>query len=164
MEPNFSAVPLHLTICLEHRLPSTPLLICHLESTCSQLPRQPLPPADHPSSSSTTETLDTSFSQVPVPYSSTRQPAPGGWGLVSICGCGWSSTGLVGSYVYFRSAQEEGTGNSMGEGLEPSRMGSASSLGTPPRAGHRPRPLLFVWAQQQLLFGWPSSSSLWEIW
>lgn len=74
-----------------------------------------------------------------------------------------SSTGLAGSYVYFRSAQEEGTGNSVGEGLA-FRDRKCFLLGTPPRAGHRPRPLLFVWAQQRLLFWWPSSSPLWEIW
>lgn len=162
MEPNVSAIPLHLTIfCLDHGSPFPSSR--HLASTCSQLPRHPLTPADHPSGSSSKETLDTSFSQVPVPYSSTKQTAPGGWGLVSICGCGVSSTGLAGSYVYFRSAQEEGTGNSVGEGLA-FRDRKCFLLGTPPRAGHRPRPLLFVWAQQQLLFWWPSSSPLWEIW
>lgn len=144
MEPNVSAVPLHLTIfCLDHGSPFPSSR--HLASTCSQLPRQSLTPADHPSGSSSKETLDTSFSQVPVPYSSTKQTAPGGWGLVSICGCGVSSTGLAGSYVYFRSAQEEGTGNSVGEGLA-FRDRKCFLLGTPPRAGHRPRPLLFVWA------------------
>lgn len=141
---------------------SLPFLTCHLASTCSQLPRQPLTPTDHPSGSSTTETLDT-FLSGPCALLFHQAASSWGWGLVSICGCGVSSTGLAGSYVYFRSAQEEGTGNSVGEGLA-FRDRKCFLLGTPPRAGHRPRPLLFVWAQQRLLFWWPSSSPLWEIW
>jgi hypothetical protein len=56
------------------------------------------------------------------------------------------------SYVYFGVSSGGRNREFRGGGVRVFRDGKCFLLGTPPRAGHRPRPLLFVWAQQQLLF------------
>lgn len=113
-------------------------------------------PADHSSGSLAAETLDEPFSLGPHAFFFHQATSSWGWGLVSLSGCGLSSTGLARSYVYCGSAQEEGIGNSVGGGIRAFRDWKRFLLGTPPRAGHRPRPLLFVWAQEDgnsLCFG-----------
>lgn len=113
-------------------------------------------PADHSSGSLAAETLDGPFFLGPHALFFYQATSSWGWGLVSLSGCGMSSTGLARSYVCCGSAQEEGIGNSVGGGIRAFRDWKRFLLGTPPRAGHRPRPLLFVWAQEDgnsLCFG-----------
>lgn len=84
-------------------------------------------PADHSSGSLAAETLDEPFSLGSHAFFFHQATSSWGWGLVSLSGCGLSSTGLARSYVYCGWAQEEGIGNSVGEGSELSGIGSASS-------------------------------------